>query len=162
MRPYEVAEVEASPQATAVARATLSVPEIGPWFGATIGRLAGWLAGRGVPIVGPPFARYHFDDPGAERFGVEAGFPIDGAIDGAIDGDEQVVASSLPGGSVAVTVHVGPYEDLPAAYDAVYAWVTEHGGQPAGDMWEVYETDPDEHPDPSTWRTRVFVPFRSS
>jgi effector-binding domain-containing protein len=82
--------------------------------------------------------------------------------DPSIDGDGQVVAATLPGGSIASTVHVGPYEDLPAAYDAVYTWITEHGGQPAGDMWEVYETDPDEHPDPSTWRTRVFVPFRSS
>jgi effector-binding domain-containing protein len=158
MRQYEVAEVEGNPQATAVMRARLSVPEIGPWFGATVGRLAGWLAARGVPIVGPPFARYHVDDLGAERFGVEAGFPIGGPV----DGDEGVVASSLPGGSVAVTVHVGPYEDLPAAYDSVYTWITERGGRPAGDMWEVYETDPGEHPDPATWRTRVFVPFRSS
>jgi effector-binding domain-containing protein len=158
MRRYEVAEVEAEEQATAVMRATLSVPEIGPWFGATVGQLAGWLTMRGVPIVGLPFARYHLDDPGAVRFEVEAGFPVGGPV----EKDGEVVAATLPGGSIASTVHVGPYEDLPAAYDAVTTWITERGGQPAADMWEVYETDPDEHPDPATWRTRVFVPFRTS
>jgi effector-binding domain-containing protein len=156
MRDHEVVEVDATPQATAVIRATLSVREIGPWFGPTLGRLATWLAEREVPIVGPPFARYHVIHPEHEGFEVEAGVPVGAPIDG--DGD--VAASSLPGGPHATTLHVGPYEDLPAAYDAVAAWIAERGGEPAGDMWEVYESDPVEQPDPATWRTRVFCPYR--
>jgi effector-binding domain-containing protein len=158
MTRYEVVEVDAAEQTTAVVRASLSVPEIGPWFGASVGKLATWLAARHVPIVGPPFARYHVPDPDAGRFEVEAGFPVAAPV----DGDEEVVASTLPSGSVATTVHLGPYEDLPAAYAAVTAWIDEQGGTSTGDMWEVYESDPQAQPDPATWRTRVFQPYRSA
>jgi effector-binding domain-containing protein len=154
----EIVEVHAGPQSTAVIRATLTVPEIGPWFGSTVGRLAGRLIAREVPIVGPPFARYHVVDEGAGRFEVEAGFPVAAPI----DGDGEVVASSLPEGSLATTLHVGPYEDLPAAYDAVASWIAARGGEPAGDMWEVYESDPEAQPDPATWRTRVYWPYRAA
>jgi effector-binding domain-containing protein len=156
MERYEVEELAAAEQATAVVRATLAVPEIGPWFGASVGRLVALLAARGVAIVGPPFARYHVTDPGAERFDVEAGFPVAAPLDG--DGD--VAASTLPAGPLATTVHLGPYEELPAAYRALTAWIDEQGGVPAGDLWEVYESDPQAQPDPATWRTRVFQPFR--
>jgi effector-binding domain-containing protein len=151
---HEVLEVETSAQATAAIRASLAVPEIGRWFGPTLGRLAAWLGQRGVAIVGPPYARYHRLDE--DRFEVEAGFPVAAPV---VD-DDEVVASSLPGGPHATTVHVGPYEGLGAAYEALEAWVAERGGEPAGDPWEIYESDPTEQPDPATWRTQVILPFR--
>jgi effector-binding domain-containing protein len=153
---YEFERVDTEPRATAVARAELAVPEIGAWFGPTLGRIAGWLAAREVAIVGPPFARYHRVDGSPERFEVEAGFPV--ATEVAGDGD--IAPSSLPGGTHASTVHVGPYERLGEAYEALERWVAEHGGEPAGDPWEIYESDPNEQPDPATWRTVVIQPYR--
>jgi effector-binding domain-containing protein len=151
---YDIHAVEASPQPTAAIRATLAVPEIGAWYGPTLGRVAAWLGQHGIPIVGPPYARYH--RVGDERFEVEAGFPVGAAV----DGDEEVVASSLPGGRHATTVHIGPYEKLSAAYEALGTWVVDQGGVATGDPWEVYETDPTAQPDPATWRTQVLLPFR--
>jgi effector-binding domain-containing protein len=156
MTDHEVLEVDAAAQAAAAIRARLSVPEIGRWFGPTLGRLAGWLDRRQLPIVGPPYARYHRLDGEEERFEVEAGFPVGAPI----DGDDDVSASALPGGPHATTVHVGPYEELGAAYESLTTWVAAHGGEPAGDPWEIYESDPTEQPDPATWRTRVIMPFR--
>jgi effector-binding domain-containing protein len=153
---YLIEELRGTPQATAVISADLSVPEIKLWFGPALGRIAGWLGARGVPIVGSPFARYHLLDGASERFEVEAGFPVGGPVEG--DGDIQ--PSSLPGGPIARTVHVGPYDGLGVAYEALATWVADQHGELAGDPWEIYESDPNEQPDPATWRTLVFQPYR--
>jgi len=50
----------------------------------------------------------------------------------------RVVASALPAGSVAMTVHHGPYTELGAAHRAVMDWRAAQGKQKAGMRWEVY------------------------
>ena len=50
----------------------------------------------------------------------------------------RVVASTLPAGEVATTVHYGPYEGLGAAHQAVADWCAEHGRRRAGLRWEIY------------------------
>jgi effector-binding domain-containing protein len=140
-------------QPTAVEHATLAVPEIGPWIGGALERVAKAAADQGVALAGMPFGRYHrVDDAGFE---VEAGFPVAGAV--LTEGD--VVPSSLPAGEVAVAVHVGPYDAMEPTYEALLAWVAEHGGTPSGDAWEVYLSDPGAQPDPATWRTEVVQPY---
>jgi effector-binding domain-containing protein len=93
---------------------------------------------------------------GGGRFEVEAGFPATRPIEG--NGDVQ--PSELPGGQVAVTMHVGPYEQMEPGYQALASWVGERGGELAGDAWEVYFSDPSTEPDPATWRTEIVQPYR--
>ena len=50
----------------------------------------------------------------------------------------RVVASTLPAGEVAMSVHHGPYADLGEAHQAVHDWCAAHGRRPAGPRWEVY------------------------
>jgi effector-binding domain-containing protein len=50
----------------------------------------------------------------------------------------RVVASALPAGTAAMTVHRGPFGDVGAAHDAVLGWCAAHKHQPAGTRWEVY------------------------
>jgi effector-binding domain-containing protein len=69
---------------------------------------------------------------------------------------------TLPGGTVASTIHAGTYETLPEAYAALEVWIESHGLQSAGVPWEEYITDPAEHPDPKDWRTEVLWPVRSA
>jgi effector-binding domain-containing protein len=156
MKRYDIHAEVRNEQVTAVARTTLTVAEIGPWLGKTYGAIAGLLADRQAGPVGPPFARYHLLDGG--RFEVEAGFPAARPIEG--DGDMQ--PSRLPGGPVAVTIHVGPYDQMEPVYQALASWVIEHGGELAGDAWEVYFSDPAAEPDPATWRTEVVQPYRQA
>ncbi len=57
----------------------------------------------------------------------------------------RVVASSLPGGLVATTVHRGPYANLGEAHQAVAEACAARGLPVAGPRWEVYgphEDDP--------------------
>jgi effector-binding domain-containing protein len=48
------------------------------------------------------------------------------------------------------------------AYEATERWISEHDGVPEGPPWEVYYSDPNQQPDPSTWRTEIVQPFRDN
>ena len=68
----------------------------------------------------------------------------------------RVVPSSLPAGPIATAVHRGDYGGVGATYDAVTAWLDEHGWLPAGEPWESYLDGPVvDQP-----RTVVAVPVR--
>lgn len=59
----------------------------------------------------------------------------------------------------AVAVHRGHYDRLGDTHTAVQAWIDAEGERAGGPAWEVYITDPAEHPDPADWRTEVIVPL---
>ncbi len=155
MKTYDVHTETRKTQLTAVATATLRVAEIGPWLAGTYGMLARVITERGAHPVGPPFARYHM--LAEDRFAVEAGFPVSASVNAG-----DVRSSELPGGAVAVTVHTGPYDEMRPAYEALTSWVGGHGGEPAGDPWEVYFSDPAREPDPAAWRTEIVQPYRAA
>ena len=50
----------------------------------------------------------------------------------------RVVASALPAGQAAMTVHRGAYAGLGAAHRAVLDWCAAQGLRPAGPRWEIY------------------------
>jgi effector-binding domain-containing protein len=65
----------------------------------------------------------------------------------------RVVASALPAGQAATTVHRGAYSGLAEAHRAVAVWCRAHGRQPAGPRWEVYGPHRD---DPAEVTTEVY------
>src|SRR3954469_20216312 len=65
----------------------------------------------------------------------------------------RVVASALPAGTAAMTVHRGSFGGVGAAHDAVRRWCTTHGHQPSGARWEVYGPHDD---DPAQQWTEVY------
>jgi effector-binding domain-containing protein len=65
----------------------------------------------------------------------------------------RVVASTLPAGQVAMTVHRGSYAGLGAAHQAVQDWCAAQGQRPAGPRWEVYGPHSD---DPTEVWTEVY------
>jgi effector-binding domain-containing protein len=69
----------------------------------------------------------------------------------------QVVASSLPAGTAAMTVHRGPYDGLGAAHRAVIRWCRVNGRERAGPRWEVYGPHDD---DPAKVWTEVYYLLR--
>lgn len=153
MRTYAVEQRHLAERSTAVRRSTLPVREIGPFVRRAFGDVARVVTTQGISFVGPPFARYHRLTDGV--FEVEAGFPT--AREVAQAGD--VIPSALPGGPVAVTTHIGPFDEMERAYTAVFEWVAEHGGDPTADPWEVYLSDPSREPDPRQWRTEIVMPL---
>jgi effector-binding domain-containing protein len=63
-------------------------------------------------------------------FGVE--------VSGAFDGDGEVRPARTPAGEVARTSHIGSYDRLRDAHDAVLAWCAGHGRTIGGASWEIY------------------------
>ncbi len=110
-----------------------------------------------IAMAGPPFTRYLAMTRGSVT--IAAGMPITAPSEDAGEGDGLISACDLPGGDIAVTVHVGPYQTLGETHAALEAWVKAQGRQPAGPPWETYITDPGEVPNPADWRTEVCLPL---
>lgn len=149
---YTISSRTLTEQPTAVRRATLPADQVGSWLADTYAQVAAYLERAGVPMSGPPYARYVFRDHEME---VEAGFPVANPI----AGDGQIEPSGLPAGPVVVTTHYGPYEALEEAYKAIMTWMERQGLKPAGAHWEIYFSDPAEEPDSAHWRTDVVAPY---
>jgi effector-binding domain-containing protein len=129
------------------------VPQpVGDIVGRLIGEVWGALERAGVHPISGPYARTIWL-PGSD---LEVGFPVAEPF----SADGRVVAGELPAGRVAVTTHVGPYDQLGPVYNAVRAWIEEQGLAIAGLPWEQYLSDPNETPDPKDWRTEVVFPVR--
>lgn len=64
----------------------------------------------------------------------------------------RVVASHLPEGEVATTIHRGAYTGLASAHEAVHDWCAAHGRHIAGPRWEIYGPHND---DPAQVSTEV-------
>ena len=138
-------------QATAVRRATLDLDQLADWFPRAFGEVATYLHRHGIAPYGYPFARYH--RVGEQRFEVEAGFPV--AV--PIDGDGTIEPSMLPGGQMLAVWHVGPYETVGTAYQAIDDWLRDESATRTGDPWEIYHDPPTG--DPLHWRTEIIQPI---
>ena len=84
----------------------------GSRFGAAFGKVSAYLASHGVQPDGPAIALYRRS---GEGFEVEAGFYAPPFLP---PGDGVSVVE-LPAGEAVVTVHIGPYETLSEAYEAI-------------------------------------------
>ena len=133
---YAITTDTLQPQATASIRVTVPAAEIGPTMGQIIVEVMAYLNRLGIHPAGPPFARYY--ETGPVHVTMEVGFPVAKAV--APSG--RVTAGELPGGEVAVTWHIGPYEKLGHAYAALESWVKEHSRESSGPAWEIYWSDP--------------------
>ena len=124
--------------------------EIPTFLTAAYSMVPATIAQQGLRLTGPPYARYRFEEDGTVD--VEAGFPISGAMARTSD----VGPGTLPGGHVITTLHVGAYEEVGGAYDALETFLSENGLETAGAAWECYLDEPDV----AEPRTKVYQPAR--
>lgn len=136
-------------QLVAIVRDRVPITEIGSVIGPALAEVADVLERQHVAPTGPPFARYGMS---AEQFDIATGFPTSAVV--APSG--RVTSATLPAGTVATAMHVGPYDQVAAVYDAILAWVSERGLVQDGDAWESYL----DGPDVARPRTIVSVPVR--
>jgi effector-binding domain-containing protein len=145
---------ELSPQETAAIHAETTIGELPMVLRELLPEAFETVTKAGVEPAGMPFVRYlEMTD---DRVAIEVGVPVRRRF--AATG--RVHPYTLPGGTVAVGQHWGPYEAIGQSYDELGRWVGKQGRQPAGPMWEMYFTDPEAEPDPAKWRTDLFWPVR--
>lgn len=148
---YEVRIEERPQQPAAVLRAHVRESELAPFLSKAFGAVGAAMAAQQVVPTGPPFGVYRIEDG---EFDVAAGFPASGTV----HQQDSVEPITLPGGTVAVTTHVGAYNTIGDAYQALMSWVADQGYVAAGDPWESYLDGP-EVPNP---RTLVCLPCRKN
>jgi effector-binding domain-containing protein len=152
---HDVEIRDLQPQPIASVRTTTTPAEIGATLTQTLlPRVYAFLADHHLTPSGPPVAVYH--EFGPDRVVLEGGVPVAAAF----QGDGTVQPSELPGGRVATTRHIGPYERLGETHDAIHQWIADHGHQLAGPTWEVYWMPPGGEPDPGKLVTGVFWKIR--
>ena len=84
-------------------------------------------------------------------------------VSGAFEDQGEVVRSSTPAGAVATAVHLGPYQHLGEAHDAIRAWCAANGHQLSGLNWEIYgHWQPEWTSDPAAIRTDVFYQVKGA
>ncbi|MFP4539253.1 MAG: GyrI-like domain-containing protein [Dichotomicrobium sp.] len=157
IEPPEIADTTA--QRAAVIRLQIPRERIGVEMPAAIQELLDALSAQGQAPQGPLFA--HHLKLSKTDCDVEVGFPVGAPIApaGRVDNGAQ------PGGRVARTVYQGPYEDLPAAWDA-FGQRLRSDGLASGEvcesvetLWERYLVGPETSDDPGDWRTELNLPL---
>ena len=131
----------------AVVRRRASLQELPKVVPAACGLVWNVLRAQHVNGAGRHVALYLNDEINLE-VGVELAAPWAGHGD--------VIASELPAGMVATTVHFGPYQRLKDAHRAIRDWCAQNGHSMAGPNWEIYGHWEDAwNADPSRIRTDV-------
>jgi effector-binding domain-containing protein len=152
---YEIKIEQIKPQPTMSTRFRAAPEELGAKYGEAFGALYTYVTSNGGEITGPPFGRYH--DMRDGKFDIEAGLPVAKVL----AAKDAIKPSQLPGGTVATTMHVGPYEKLGEAHEALETWSREHGKKATGGPWESYLVEPSREQDPNKFETKLFLPIEA-
>ena len=150
---YKVELKDLERQDIAVVRFRARPEEVGEKVGEAFQAVVDYLAETGGHIKGPAIAVY--DQAGDDAFEVAAGFPVLAPV----QGDGHVVPSELPAVHAAVTEHIGGYDELPRAYEAIGAWMRANRYTALDTkMWEEYWSEPSSPPEET--RTVVIWPVK--
>jgi AraC family transcriptional regulator len=142
-----VEKVEPELQTVAIRLAT-SPETIGADLGRAYGDLFTYLSERGQTLQDAPICYYRTWEP--DNWVIEACLVVNGEMEEL----GEIHPLVIPGGPAAVSIHVGPYEELRKTHAALAAWCDEHGREMTG-SYERYLTDPAEAPDPADYQTEV-------
>lgn len=140
-------------QPTLVIRTRTPVQSLPQAVGQAYGAIMQHAGRLGLQPCGAPFVAYHNMD--MADLEIEIGFPFDQGV----TGEGHVVAGEIPGGKAAACLHVGPYDQLGAAYEALHKWMQANGHVPTGVAYEFYLNDPQATP-PAELQTQVVFPLR--
>ena len=154
--PYDVQITEVPPQIVAATTVHTTLSRIGADIGGGFGKLMMAMGSEGVAPSGAPLIVYPDiidDETGGD---LEICVPIAAEVAGGA----EVYRRTLEGGTMAATIHHGPYEQIGPAYQTLTGWISEHGHETAGPPRETYLNDP-QTVAPEELLTRVEFPICS-
>jgi effector-binding domain-containing protein len=153
--PYEVQVKEVLPQHVAAVLKHVSMDTIGPQIMEAFNQLGASMGRARLELAGPPFLVMLGpieEDAGGD---IELCFPLPAPF----QGEGEVYGREVEGGTMASTVHRGPYDEVGPAYHTLTGWIQEHGHEILGPSREVYLSNPDQTP-PSEYLTEIQFPIR--
>ena len=111
---------------------------------------------QGLEVEGAPFVDYLDYDEATGFSNYRAGIQVSGMGRDA----GRVKAGHFMETEVVQTIHTGPYETSDLTYEAIDAYIQEHGLEIKGDALEFYQVGAMNEPDPSKWETLVAFPLK--
>ena len=145
--PYQIELTDSKPITTAVIRGRVPAQELAKFVPAACGEV--WSFIRSARLRRPGRHTSLYLEGGLVEVGAEVAAPF--------AGNERIHCSQLPGGTVATTVHFGPYGGLGDAHAAIREWCARHGHRFLGTCWEIYgHWEESWNKDASKIRTDVF------
>jgi effector-binding domain-containing protein len=127
--PYQIELKQVDAQLTAVVRQRAAQSQLSVVVPQLCGEVWEFAKSAGLPRPGRHVALY-LDG----MINLEVG----ALVDQPFAGSDRVVCSSTPAGLVATTQHVGPYNRLGDAHEAIRDWCARHGHSGAVPNWEIY------------------------
>ena len=146
----ELKEQPAQPALSIRTRAAVQdLPQV---FGKAYGAIMQYLGELGEQPAGMPFAAYYNMD--MQNLDIEIGFPVSRQL----PDKDGIQASQLPGGKWATVLHIGPYDQVTPAYNALSQWTKDNGYEATGVVYEVYFSEPETPP--QEIRTLIMFPLK--
>jgi len=123
-----------------------SIAKMGPYSdaGKAIDEMMDMVQKQKLSVTGPPFGMYH-DNPAnvkPESARYEVCVPVVPETKSVMDKKTGFSVKDAPEMMIAVTDHMGPYDQVAPVYEKLYKWIAENKYEPAGPMIEWYLSDP--------------------
>jgi len=150
---YEILTANLPASEAVAVRATVPMTELQDFFNRAFLEMAQAVRSAEAIAVGPPFVRYY--SVTAEQADVEAVITCDKKVESR----GRVRAIHLDASEAAIVRHVGRYDKMKPAYEAIRQWMSNNGRHATEAPREVYVTTIAEVPDPSEWVTLVEQPI---
>lgn len=123
--------------------------------GSLLGPLIEEMESADMQSDGPPMAIYFDEEYKHSDVDVEVAFPIAETIDADQSG---LTIKTLGGGTVAMVIHQGSYDDFRSAYQALMEWIRANGYRIIGPNREIYLRGPESQVDPADYLTEIQFP----
>jgi effector-binding domain-containing protein len=151
---YNCEVKEQQPQPVLSIRRRTPVQQLPQVLGEVYGKIGHYLGELQQHPTGAPFAAYYNMD--MNDLDVEIGFPVAAKL----PEKDDIQAGEIPGGQIASCKHVGPYNEVGLAYEALTEYVKEQGFEPTGIAYEYYLNDPTETA-PDALETQILFPLKN-
>jgi effector-binding domain-containing protein len=131
---YDVVVETAQAELVAAVRAKVPIGGVARAWKPALDQVWAFLKENGRLRPGHNLFLYHHAERRNEAMNIDFGVQVARPFEG--EGNVQCVET--PAGEVARTVHVGPYDQLGNAHDAIHAWCATNNRKIARASWEIY------------------------
>jgi effector-binding domain-containing protein len=131
---YDVSVQSAQADLVAAVRATVPIRDIARTWKPALDQVWAFLKANGGLHPGHNLFLYHHAEHRSEAMNIDFGVQVARRF----EGEGSVRCIETPAGEVARTVHVGPYDRLGDAHDALHAWCADHNRKIGQASWEIY------------------------
>ncbi len=139
----DVRIIQLEPMRVASAHGFGAGPETIAWD-----KLIAWLKARGMWKDGTPRRFFGFNNPSPMHGSPNYGYEAWATVGPEVTSQDEITVKAVPGGLYAVTrcVVKDPWDDIPATWKRLAAWVEASSYRPARHQWleeAFWEGDPD-------------------